>query len=129
MNTRHALSIIAIFTVLTGANKVSAGISAPLCYDEDTDTIVYSFTGGAVALDELRTSAQTPYRAPPFYDEDTDTVVYSFIGDMARPFHVQASSPAANRITPYYDEQTDTVVYIHESGRSTQAVAMTGSPE
>jgi hypothetical protein len=79
MITKHTHSILAVIATLIGANAVSAGNDQPWHYDEDRDTIVYSFVGRPSTPEAPRVSQQSVGNLPWHYDEERDTVVYNFV--------------------------------------------------
>ena len=78
MTIKRTHSTLAIIATLISVNAVSAGNNQPWHYDEDSDTVVYSFVGYPGAPQAPKASRQTASNLPWHYDNETDTVVYDF---------------------------------------------------
>jgi hypothetical protein len=83
MTTRHTLSARVGIAITLGTARVTAGLDIAPYYDEDTDTVVYHFTGGPVTPSRPEASVPAASRFMPYCDEDTDTVVYRHVGRQA----------------------------------------------
>jgi hypothetical protein len=111
MFTKYTHSRLAVIAALIGANAVSAGNDQPWHYDEDNDTIVYSFVGHPPAPGAPDSNQQTAATRSWHYDEEMDTVVYKFVGQPVSPVVATASQQTAANRPWHYDEETDTVLY------------------
>jgi len=126
MTTKYTHSRLAVIAALIGANAVSAGNDQPWHYDEDIDTIVYSFVGHPPAPGAPDTSRQMTANRPWHYDEETDTVAYKFVGQPVSPVVATASQQTAANRPWHYDEETDTVLY-NPTNRSVEQTSVFAS--
>ena len=91
MTTKRTYSTLVLIAALTGANAVAAGNDQPWHYDEDNDTIAYSFVGHPPAPGAPDSSQQTAANRPWYFDEETDTVLYNSTGRSVEQAKVFAS--------------------------------------
>ena len=129
MTIKRTHSTLAIIATLISVNAVSAGNNQPWHYDEDSDTIVYRFTGYPGAPEASNASQQQVENLPWHYDEDSDTVVYSFVGYPGAPQAPKASRQTASNLPWHYDNETDTVVYDFAERTIEQATVVAGMTE
>jgi len=129
MTTKRTHSTLAIIATLISVNAVSAGNNQPWHYDDDSDTIVYRFTGYPGAPETSNASQQKVENLPWHYDEDSDTVVYSFVGHPVASQAPNTSQQTAVNLPWHYDEETDTVVYDFAERTVEQAAVVAGMKE
>jgi hypothetical protein len=129
MTTIRTHSTLAIIATLISVNAVSAGNNQPWHYDEDRDTIVYSFVGRPSAPEAPRVSQQSVGNLPWHYDEGSDTVVYRFVGHPGASQAPNTSQQTAVNLPWHYDEETDTVVYGFAERTVEQATVFAGMKE
>ena len=78
MTIKRTHSTLAIIATLISVNAVSAGNNQPWHYDEDSDTVFYSFVGYPGTPEVPNVSQQQVENLPWHYHTETDTVVYDF---------------------------------------------------
>jgi hypothetical protein len=129
MTIKRTHSTLAIIATLISVTAVSAGNNQPWQYDEDSDTVVYSFVGYPDASQAPNASQQQVENLSWHYDEDSDTVVYSFVGYPGASQEPNASQQMAVNLPWHYDKETDTVVYDFAERTVEQARVVAGMTE
>ncbi|MGD8631438.1 MAG: hypothetical protein PVG72_12030 [Gammaproteobacteria bacterium] len=129
MSIKRTHSRLAVIATLISVNAVSAGNEQPWHYDEDNDTIVYSFVGHPGASQAPNASQQQVENLSWHYDEDSDTVAYSFVGYPGASQEPNASQQTAVNLPWHYDKETDTVVYDFAERTVEQATVVAGMTE
>jgi hypothetical protein len=129
MTIERTHSTLAIIATLISVNAVSAGNNQPWQYDENSDTVAYSFVGYPGASQAPNAAQQQVENLSWHYDEDSDTVAYSFVGYPGAAQETNASQQTAANLPWHYDKETDTVVYDFAERSVEQATVVAGMTE
>jgi len=79
MNTNQWIPVLIALTLAIGS--VQAFADSGWYYDEDSDTVIYSYSGGPVTHSTSRSEDEfVEHTGAWYYDEDSDTIVFNSEG-------------------------------------------------